>query len=1000
MPIVAAVGLVGAAIGGVVGGALINAAIGLAISSVAQMFRKEPGRSSGSSISGGLNVGTDDPAAPFPYVFGRTRFAGVRRFIELTNSNQWLHQVRVYAAHEVEGNPVIYCNNDIVTVDSDGWASGKYAGKLRVKFYTGTPDQTADPYLVARCPSWTVDHRLRGLAYAAISMKWDQELFSQMPTINIEFDGAKVYDPRDNTQSISDPTTWKWSDNSILCAAHYARGLPSPDHTGALWRVFGTGAKDAEIIWSRIPAEANICDETVNLAEGGTQKRYTCNGLIWIDAASPSNGLDDILKSCAGTRTDMGGLISLFASAPRVSSASFSRSDLIGAPSIRVKRPMRELFTSVRGAYRGPETNYEPADVPLFRDANLISERGKESFLDFDTELTDTAAMAQRIHRIALSENQRQISATLPLPLSAFALEPNDWITYTDTERGWSNKTFIIRRRRFTSGRGIDDVPCFGVEVDVDEVDAGIWSWSTGDQTIVPPPPSTNLPIDLVVPQPTLLEPEIIEWRDRALVQLRATPATDGPPIMGYVFSYRRVGDFEFTYLPIEDDPAARVFLDVGDYDFRVQAVTSYDVTSAPAPDASGYRWTVASPRLTHRVTGLQLVGGGNNPQFTGRDANFVWRQGKIDAIGLNNPQGADVDQQDPYFAGYQVTIRAMDGTVLHEVIQTATTFSYTFDKNYRDSRLKGFKSAQRSFEIEVVQRSRYGLIYDYSVPNRLAVTNPAPALPVDLTVTVLFSQLRVIYTPPTDPDYEGTIVWASQIDGFDPAAVTPIFVGRDSFMTYDLPNTGDWYVRVAPYDGFIGDYDPTDVPLLNISPQYTVTAEGIDVDIPQWTITGVIVAPNGPGDGVTWTGGTISVTHSDGTASTYAISSGSAAWSSGEMYVYYVAGDSTLSTTTNIQDTAGNNKYVLAAYSGGKNITGSHAVIVANRLIADTAVITSSAQIASLIVNDGHIQNLSASKLIADTIIGNRIFVGEDMLVEINGDSGTQGLLFKEVIP
>src|SRR5690606_33360943 len=173
-----------------------------------------------------------------------------------------------------------------------------------------------DPHLVANCPSWTSDHRLRGIAYAAVSARWDSDLFAQEPNVEIEFDGAKVYDPRDNSQDLSDPSTWKFSDNAILCAAHYLRGMPKIDGNGNLRRLFGMNSRDARIDWSEIASEANICDETVNLAEGGTQKRYTANGVIFADT-EPEEGIRSLLTACAGTRTDMGGKLSLRAGAAR-----------------------------------------------------------------------------------------------------------------------------------------------------------------------------------------------------------------------------------------------------------------------------------------------------------------------------------------------------------------------------------------------------------------------------------------------------------------------------------------------------------------------------------------------------------------------------------------------------------------------------------------------------------------------------------------------------------
>lgn len=1018
MPIaVVAIGAaaLGTAIGGVIGGALVNLAVGLAISSVASLFAEKP-KHSGASIDSGLNVTNVDPDAPFPFVFGRSSLAGVRRFHELTNSNRWLHFINVYAAHEVEGNEVIRIDGEVVEFDNDGWATGKYADKLRVKFYTGAPDQTADPHLVANCPSWTSDHRLRGIAYAAVSARWDSDLFAQEPNVEIEFDGAKVYDPRDNSQDLSDPSTWKFSDNAILCAAHYLRGMPKIDGNGNLRRLFGMNSRDARIDWSEIASEANICDEAVNLAEGGTQKRYTANGVIFADT-EPEEGIRSLLTACAGTRTDMGGKLSLRAGAARTPVMSLDVGDLIGPIRVNTKRPMRELFNAVKGQYRGPASNFEPDDPPTYRDAALIAlDGGREQWLDVTLPFTDNAAAAQRIQRLALAENRRQISAVFPFHLKAMRLAPGDWFTFTSLARGWEEKTFRVKRWRFMVVGGEDEAPYYGIEIEAEEIDDEVYAWSSGDQVIVVPPPALQLPNPLVVDAPTLNEPEIVEWRDRALVRLSATPADSGPPVK-YRFSYRLKGATEWTVLADRDEPEVEIHLDVGLYQFRVSSVAQpYGGRSPEAPSSAGYEWAVGAPPSTPRVTGLELVGGGQNNTFTGRDAIFQWRQGRPGAIGLDNPLGADVDQQDPYFAGYRVEIRTEakpgypNGLLLRAVTLVDTRFEYTFEMNYRDCRLLGLKSAQRKFSVTVMQISRYGTAEEFSLPMTLMVENPAPAVPVDLNIRTLVKELRVSFTAPTDPDFEGTIVWASTTPAFNPADVTPLFVGRGNFITRELEADTTYYVRVACYDAFIGEYDPTDVPLLNLSAETPVTTSSYleAVDAPHFSFLGLDIRPNATGDGVEWDAGTAIVKTSAG-SSQYAIASGSAAWTSGEVYVWYVNGDGTLSSGTDIDDFAGVDRASLAVYRGGTDIvrgdggplfdgnrivTGS---LLAGALRADTAYIQYSAQIGSLVVEDANIGNVGADKFKANTAIINKIFVGEDELIELDGSSGSQRILIYE---
>lgn len=997
-----------------IGSILANVAIGLALNYLAGMLAKKPPQS-GASIDSGLNVTNIDPNASFPFIFGRTRFAGVRRFHELSDNNQWFHFVNIYAAHEIDAVEEIIVNGDTVSVDVDGWASGTYAGKLRIKTYLGTPDQMADPYLLEHAPSYTEDMRGRGLAYAAVSVKWDTDLFPQEPTVQLVMRGAKVYDPREGGHDLQDPMTWEWTRNAVLCQAHYMRGMPKVDASGNLRRLFGTNAKDSAIDWNSIAPEATIADEPIVLAEGGTQPQYTCDGILMADT-EPEAGLNSLLTASAGMRIDTGGTLSLLAGAARTPEMHFDVSDLMGPLQVNLKRPMAQLFNAVKGQYRGADSEYQPDDAPVYRDEALVTLDGAERWLDVTLPFTDNASAAQRIQRQALSENRRQISVVFPFKLRAMRLKAGDWFTFSNPARGWALKSFRVKRWTFKPIEGEDGSIYFGVAVEAEEIDAGIWTWTSGDQVIVLPPANVNLPNPLIAPSPVMSEPELVEFRDRALYRLSAIPAVDGPPVK-YRFEYRLKGASVWTVLADRDEPDCLVYFDIGDYQTRVKAIVQpYGGQSAYVPSSAGLDFTVGVPPLTPRVTGLELVGGGGNGTFTGRDAVFHWNQGRVGAIGFDNPLGADVDQQDIYFAGYHVEVRTKpsealpNGSVLRRQVVTDTRFEYTFDMNYSDSLRIGLKGAQRGFRLIVKQLGRYAAGFDYSLPVSIDVENPAPAIPVDLNIRTLFKELRVSFTSPPDPDFEGAIIWASKVDGFDPAAVTPLFVGRGNLLTFELTSLDDWYVRMAAYDAFIGTYDPSDVSLLNISPQERVVAEALEVDVPKFSFTGLALRPNGTGNGLVWDAGVAGVSREGGTTQ-YAITSGTAAWTSGDLYVYYREGQTILQVATSLAAAQFSDSYVLAIYHGGNALTvGDGGVYVdgatiivgtigAGQLVTGTAVITQSAQIASAIVNDAHINSLSADKLVADSAIIERLYVGEDELIELNGDSGSQRIVFYEEI-
>jgi hypothetical protein len=79
------------------------------------------------------------------------------------------------------------------------------------------------------------------------------------PEITTIVRGAKIFDPRQPSQSFSDPTTWQWSRNSILLLVWY---MTHPD---------GGRIPSSKINWSSVIEEANYCDRPVAKFGGGTE---------------------------------------------------------------------------------------------------------------------------------------------------------------------------------------------------------------------------------------------------------------------------------------------------------------------------------------------------------------------------------------------------------------------------------------------------------------------------------------------------------------------------------------------------------------------------------------------------------------------------------------------------------------------------------------------------------------------------------------------------------
>jgi hypothetical protein len=188
------------------------------------------------------------------WVLGEVMLSGPLVYAEITGtSNKYLHLVIPLAAHEVQEIGEIRFNDEVVgTLDGSGnVTTGRFATYARIKKHLGSTSQTADSDLVAESASlWTTDHRLRGVAYIYVRLKWAQDIFPNgIPNIKALVKGAKLYDPRSATTAYSN--NWALGVRAYLMAAAIDGGLE---------------ADSDEVDDTVIGASANTCDERVTMA--------------------------------------------------------------------------------------------------------------------------------------------------------------------------------------------------------------------------------------------------------------------------------------------------------------------------------------------------------------------------------------------------------------------------------------------------------------------------------------------------------------------------------------------------------------------------------------------------------------------------------------------------------------------------------------------------------------------------------------------------------------
>jgi hypothetical protein len=827
----AAVGAIAAIAGGA---SLVQVGVSLAVTTGLNFLAKKlaPSPSAPSFTQRDRSLTFRDPAAPRPVVYGRARVGGPITFARVTDASvttgfagldtRILHIIVPLAGHEVASIDKVYFGDRELQIDQNGNVVGDFNGYMVVKRHTGAWDQAADPELLQCFPDLDANFRGRGVAYLYCQLRRSQDVFPNgLQNFSADVFGRKLYDPRDGGQNIAQPETWGLSFNAALACADYVRGVPMRDGAGALVRPYGVQAEDAKINWEEILAEANICDEDVNLAAGGTEKRYTCNGRLAGDT-DPRDGLQQLLTSMAGRVVYSGGFWSLRAGATRVPIMDLSRDDLRGAGGMRVHNSVtrQQVFSAAKGLFISQEAEqlatYPLVEIPAF-------ETGTGRVIqDVDLPFTNSAAMAQRIARIAVMQSNMQTRIEGMFSPRTAKLAFGDWVTWTDPDRDWDQKEFVVDGWRLTNVRGQGGAAMLGFELVLQEVTPDVYA-AVPDAAAVPAPGNT-LPDAYLVPAPQSLTVEVAEFTSRARVRLTCgTSASDLD--VRYRFSYVLQGTTNEVVLPDQPERVVEIAdIPVGLHTFRVRAVNRLGRASV-LPRETVY--AVGRPPLTNRVTGLQLVGGANETEFTGPDAQFIWRPGSVNAPGLADPLGADVFDGDEYLAGYRIAIFALDGTELRSLILQETQFTYTLDMNRRDSKRVLKQGPQRSFIFRVEQRGKFGGEFEFSTPVELTVSNPAPAAVTALTKTEFHRSAWVGFQVAPDGDLEGTIARGSAVPGFDPAAGEGVLLYQGNNLAradFTLAAGETVYVSVAAYDAFGTEG-------LNWSSEIEVTAQALTTD-------------------------------------------------------------------------------------------------------------------------------------------------------------------------
>ena len=535
----------------------------------------------GSVTSSGRTVTVRQPITPWRIVLGRTRCGGTITYKQVTNSDSHYHMVITLAGHVCESIDEVWFGDEVVPLDGSGNATGRYAGYVRIIKSLGDEAGQPFPDLVTESGGkWTDAHRQTGHTKIYVRLIGNADLFPQgIPNITCIVKGAKVYDPRSGLTA--------WTDNPALLTNHYL--------THATW---GVGAVYADEIGAAdLIASANICDEAVPLAAGGTEKRYTINGSFTLDG-KPADIIPRLAAAMAGHVVKIGARWNVLAGAYATPTIELTDADLAGGIEWQAKVSRRDSCNGVRGVFASPDNAWQPTDFPALQSTGYLAEdNGDPAWHDLDLGFTDSGTMAQRIAKIDLLRTRQGLTVRFPGNLSCFRAQRGKTVLLTIAKYGWSAKPFFVSDGSFSvAGDG-----ALGYSLVLRETAAAIYDWATSEEQVVDFAPNTDLgdPFGTpAVPAALLLSSgtaELLAQADGTIVsRIKASwAAPAGAFVVGGEIQIKpaAASDWETVARPAASDVAAWLapVQDGATYDVRMRWQNHFGVRSG---------WTQAAPHV------------------------------------------------------------------------------------------------------------------------------------------------------------------------------------------------------------------------------------------------------------------------------------------------------------------------------------------------------------------------------------------------------------------
>jgi hypothetical protein len=526
--------------------AIITTIITTAISYLLAPKPKAPRQSSNDEVKGIL-VNKDANNNPIPVVYGQRQVGLTRVYVESSGAdNQYLYIAGVLCEGGnagIESIDEIYVDDKLVT-----WSGALTDGTLRtvnssdtnfykdgtslisVQGFYGLDNQSASSLLQEQA-NWTTNHKLSGLAYLAIRLKWNQDCFSGIPEIRVTLKGKKIYDPRlDSTKGGSGShrqdtaSTWAYSKNSSLVLLDYLRNGR-----------YGKGLPNSafETNYDSFKTSANTCETQVTPYTSGTDINLFETHAVLDSEKKVIDNVRELLVPMRAIFNYTQGKYKVIIEGTGSSQLLLTKDNVVSEVKLQGENKS-EKYNRVVGTFTNPSKDYQSDTVsyPPFDDSGLAVEDRHATMLsaDNDTLLERSFDMihvtspyqAEEICENILKRSRNCLKAEVTITSEGLNLAIGDIVTATYSTAGFENKPFRVMSLSINA----DSTVNLGLEEHQDN----FYTWESKSQAPTIADTVLPNPFSVVPPSSLTLSDDLIEYNDGTCItrlNIDITASTD-----------------------------------------------------------------------------------------------------------------------------------------------------------------------------------------------------------------------------------------------------------------------------------------------------------------------------------------------------------------------------------------------------------------------------------------------------------------------------------------